>query len=307
MKYIDIHAHAYRKPVPFVTEFCTAEELVRRYDKYGIEAGFVLPVVNSEIYLPQANEDILEMAENFPGRLFPFCNLDPRALINRADARLDTVLQYYKDKGCLGVGEIMPNMPMNDERVQNLFACAEKVGLPVTTDGSDRPEGDFGLYDLPGLPYLEHTLQRFPDLKFIAHGPVFWAEYTERRRPAQCKAIFRNDGFQYGSPGGKGSGPITCEGVAQELLRLFPNLYGEISDAAGWLRRDEDFAVKFLTEFQDKLFFGTDCCNVDTEEQFNTKLWFDKLHESGKLPEEAWKKICRNNAIDFFHLPLVKA
>ena len=84
MKYIDIHAHAYRKPTPFVTPFCTAQGLIERYDHYGIEAGFVLPVVNSEIYLPQANEDILEMAENFPGRLFPFCNVDPRALINRA-------------------------------------------------------------------------------------------------------------------------------------------------------------------------------------------------------------------------------
>lgn len=305
MKYIDSHAHAYRKPIPFVTPFCSPAELIRRYDKYGIEAGILMPVVNSEIYLPQANEDILEMAEMYPGRFFPFCNVDPRALINRADARLDTVLQYYKDLGCRGVGEIMPNMPMNDEKVQNLFACAEKTGLPVTTDGSDRPEGDFGLYDLPGLPYLEHTLQRFPDLKFIAHGPVFWAEYTERRRPARCKAIFRNDGLQYGSRSARG--PIEREGVAQELLREFPNLYGELSDAMGMLRRDEDYAVKFLTEFQDRLFFGTDCCNSETECQFNGKLWFDQMHDSGKLPDEVWKKICRNNAIDFFNLPLAKA
>lgn len=306
MKYIDIHAHAYRKPLPFVTKFCTAEELIDRYDRYGIEAGFVLPVVNSEIYLPQANEDILEMAEKYPKRLFPFCNVDPRALINRADAPLDIVLQYYKERGCIGVGEIMPNMPMNDEKVQNLFACAEKVGIPVTTDGSDRPDGDFGLYDLPGLPYLEHTLQRFPDLKFIAHGPMFWAECTPVRRPARNKPVFRNDGFQYGSP--RDTAMILEEGTAQELLRDFPNLYGELSDAFYiLLNRDEDYAVKFLIEFQDKLFFGTDCCNSETESQFNGKLWFDKMHESGKLPTEAWKKICRNNAIDFFNLDLEKA
>lgn len=305
MKYIDIHAHAYRKPVPFVTRFCTAEELIERYDRYGIEAGFILPVVNSEIYLPQANEDILEMAEKYPERLFPFCNVDPRALINRADAPLDTVLQYYKDRGCLGVGEIMPNMPMNDERVQNLFACAEKVGLPVTTDGSDRPDGDFGLYDLPGLPYLEHTLQRFPDLKFIAHGPMFWAEYTKFRRMAQIKPVFRKDGRQYASPATHRK--VAGEGVAQELLREFPNLYGELSDAHFILSQDEDFAVGFLTEFQDKLFFGTDCCNSEVEANFQGKLWFDKMHASGKLPTDVWKKICRNNAIDFFKLDLQKA
>ena len=302
MLYIDAHAHAYRKPIPFVTRFCTPAELIDRYDRYGIEAGFVLPVVNSEIYLPQANEDILDMAEAYPGRLLPYCNVDPRALINRADARLDEVLQYYKDLGCYGVGEIMPNMRMDDERVQNLFACAEKVGLPVTTDGSDRESGDFGLYDGVGLPLLEHTLQRFPNLKYIAHGPIFWAEYTYRHRPARCKAIFRNDGFQYGSSREKG--PIECEGAAQELLREFPNLYGELSDAAGYLQRDEDYAVKFLTEFQDRLFFGTDCCNSETESQFRSKLWFDKMHDSGKLPDEVWKKICRNNAIKFFNLDL---
>lgn len=306
MKYIDIHAHAYRKPVPFVTLFHTPQQLLSEYDKFGIEAGFLLPVVNSEIYLPQANEDILDMAEANPNRIFAFCNIDPRALINRADAPLDQVLQYYKDLGCLGVGEIMPNMSFDDERVQNLFACAAKVGLPVTTDGSDRLSGDFGLYDAPGLPMLEHTMQRFPDLKFIAHGPVFWAELTARKRPAACKPIFRNDGLQYATPGGK-KFDFSTRGAAYELLQAFPNLYGELSDAWRMLSCDEDFAVEFLTEFQDKLFFGTDACNSTVDACFKGKLWFDKLHESGKLPDTVWKKICRNNAIDFFKLPLAKA
>ena len=76
--FVDIHAHAYRKPVPFVVQFPSVEELLKRYDECGIEMGCVLPVVNSEIYLPQANEDILEMAEQHPDRIIPFCNVDPR-------------------------------------------------------------------------------------------------------------------------------------------------------------------------------------------------------------------------------------
>ena len=75
--FVDIHAHAYRKPVPFVVQFPSVEELLKRYDECGIEMGCVLPVVNSEIYLPQANEDILEMAEQHPDRIIPFCNVDP--------------------------------------------------------------------------------------------------------------------------------------------------------------------------------------------------------------------------------------
>ena len=301
MKYVDIHAHSYRKPIPFVTTFHTPAQLLEMYDKYGIEMGALLPVVNSEIYLPQANEDILEMAENHPDRFFPFCNVDPRALINRSDAELDKVLQYYKDLGCKGVGEIMPNMPIDDDRVQNLFRCAEMVGLPVTTDGSDRPTGDFGLCDAPGLPGLEHTLQRFPNLKFIAHGPMFWGEYTTCRRPALCKPVFRTNGNQSGSPR---KIQITGEGVAQELLRAFPNLYGELSDGMAYLRADEDFAAQFLTEFQDRMFFGTDACNSTTEVSFQGKVWLDQMHESGKISDIVWKKVARNNAIKFFNLPL---
>ena len=304
MKYIDIHAHAYRRPLPFVTQFHTPDELIACYDRYGIEMGALLPVVNSEIYLPQANEDILDMVQAHPDRFFPFCNVDPRALINRSDAPLDSVLKYYKNLGCRGVGEIMPNLPFEDELVQNLFRCAEKVGLPVTTDGSDRVGGDFGLCDAPGLPGLEHTLQRFPDLKFIAHGPIFWIELMPDP-PAARKAIFGTDGLQHGTI--RKAKRIEEGGVAVELLRLFPNLYGELSDAVGILKQDEDFAIRFLTEFQDKLFFGTDSCNSTCEANYQGKLWFDALHESGRLPEAVWKKICRNNAIDFFRLNLAKA
>ena len=305
MKYIDIHAHAYRKPLPFVTLFCTAEQLIARYDRFGIEMGALLPVVNSEIYFPQANEDILDMVEAHSDRLFSFCNIDPRALINRADAPLDTVLEYYKKLGCKGVGEIMPNLPFTDERVQNLFRCAEKTGLPVTTDGSDRIGGDFGLYDEAGLPGLEHTLQRFPKLKFIAHGPIFWSEYSRDVRPASRKPVFASDGYQYGKHPPKTNKPE--EGIAQELLRAFPNLMAELSDSFWQLKRDEDMAVKFLCEFQDQLMFGTDCCNSNTDANFRGKEWMDYLHDSGKLPTDVWKKICRNNAIDYFNLNLEKA
>ncbi|HHV96630.1 MAG TPA: hypothetical protein GXX37_09205, partial [Clostridiaceae bacterium] len=129
--FIDIHAHAYRKPVPFVVRFCTAEELIKRYDELGIEKGVLLPIVNPEIYFPQANEDILDMAEQYPDRFIPFCNIDPRALTNSPEAPLDKVLAYYRDRGCKGIGEVMPNLPVIHPLVQNLFRHAEKVGMPV--------------------------------------------------------------------------------------------------------------------------------------------------------------------------------
>lgn len=300
MQFIDIHAHAYRRPVPFITQFCTASELLRRYDEAGIEMGAILPIVSPEIYFPQANEDILDMVAAAPTRFFPFCNVDPRILTNRADAPLDRVLQYYKDLGCKGVGEIMLNLPTNDPFVQNLFRHAARVGLPVTFDGSDKVGGDFGLYDDPGLPQLEHTLQRFPDLQVIAHGPVFWVEITRLPRPGVRKTDFTPDGEQVGwFPE---TTRIREEGVVQQLFRLYPNLHGELSDAYPQLVRDDAYGPQFLTEFQDRLFFGTDICSFG--HPFRLKELLESWHASGKISPVVFRKIARENAIRFFDLPL---
>jgi predicted TIM-barrel fold metal-dependent hydrolase len=296
--FIDIHAHAYRKPIPFVVQFPSVEELLQRYDEANIEKGCLLPVVSPEIYFPQANEDILEMCEQYPDRLIPFCNIDPRALTNSCDAPLDRVLRYYKDKGCKGVGEIMLNVPVMDPMVQNLFKHAEAVGLPVTCDGSDRVGGDFGLYDEPGLPQLEHTLQRFPDLVMLGHGPTIWAEISSVKIPASRKPAFHPDGHQVGwNPP---SGPVQEEGVLQHLLRNYQNFYGELSDAYGALNRDHEYGPKFLEEFQDKLFFGTDCCCPTMP--FNTHRLLLEWREEGKISEPVFRKIAYDNAAKFLGL-----
>jgi predicted TIM-barrel fold metal-dependent hydrolase len=219
--FIDIHAHAYRKTPPFVCRFCTAEQLIERYDEAGIEKGVLLPIVSPEIYFPQANEDILEMVEQYPDRFIPFCNIDPRILTNSADAPLDLVLRHYRDQGCKGVGEVMLNVPVMDPMVQNLFKHAEDVGFPVIYDGSDQVGGDFGLYDEPGLPQLEQTLQRFPKLIILGHGPMFWSEIGRLEAPAE-NAVFRPraDQLKRPRPSGLIKDAKTLAQVSQPLWRF---------------------------------------------------------------------------------------
>ena len=296
--FIDVHAHAYRKPTPFVAAFPTVEQVIARYDALGIEKGMLLPVVSPEIYLPQSNEDILDMAEQYPDRIIPFCNIDPRALTNSADAPLDRLLRYYKDKGCKGVGEIMPNLPFMHPMVQNLFRHAQAVGLPVTFDGSDQPTGDFGLYDDPGLPQLEHTLQRFPDLVILGHGLTFWSEIGRLDTPAQRKTTFRPDGAQVGYQ--PPAGPIKEEGVMPKLMRRYPNLYGELSDASVALGRDSEYGPRFLDEFQDRILFGTDYCSVTMP--FPSMELILAWRHAGKIGESVFNKIARGNAIRLFGL-----
>jgi predicted TIM-barrel fold metal-dependent hydrolase len=297
--FIDIHAHAYRRHPPILVQFCTPEQLLKRYDDAGIERGALLPIVSPEIYLPQANEDILEMVERYPDRFIPFCNVDPRALTNSADAPLDRLLRYYRDQGCKGLGEVMLNVPVMHPMVQNLFKHAEAVGLPVTFDGSDLVGGDFGLYDDPGLPQLEHTLQKFPKLIMLGHGPVFWSEIGRLETPGERGFVFRPDGGQVGR---LPTGPIKEEGVVPKLFRRYPNLYGDLSDFTAYnaFARDPDYGPKFLTEFQDRLFYGTDMCAFDMPIPLGDLLcdWRAK----GKISEAVFQKVARENAIKLLGL-----
>lgn len=283
--FFDIHAHAYRPDCPPAdgrTRFATVEQVLRRYDELDIDRGTLLPLIGPETYLPQSNEDILDMCEASGGRLLPFCNIDPRGMTNSPDAPLERWLRHYRDRGCVGLGEVMPNLPFSDPRCQNLFACAQQVGLPLTFDISDRLGGDYGFYDDPGLPQLERTLQRFPDLIILGHGPAFWAEIGRLRTPAD----------RAGYP----SYPVEQEGVVPFLLRRYPNLHGDLSAGSGYnaLARDPEYAARFLEEFQDRLHFGTDICTADA--QLPLAEFLLELREKAQLSPEAFDKIARDNS-----------
>jgi predicted TIM-barrel fold metal-dependent hydrolase len=293
--FIDIHSHVYRiLPMKneFVPPFCTPDQLLKRYDEMKVDYAVLLPVVNSEIYFTQAVEDIVEIAQQHPDRFIPYCNVDPRAVTNSPTAPLDKVIAYYKSLGCKGIGEVMPNMELLDPKVQNLFACAEKENMPIVYDGSVQKTGDFGLYDDPGLPQLEYTLLQFPNLKIFGHGPVFWCEIARLETPAERGVYFGINGQQ----GKLNRGPVLEEGVVPKLLRKYPNLQGDLSDltAHNAIARDPEYGPRFLSEFEDRLYFGTDMTAPDMQVDLDELLL--SWRQQGKISETTFRKIAYDNA-----------
>lgn len=284
--FIDIHVHCRRIPgFPRWGKpaFSTPEQLIERYDRLEIEKGVLLPGVNPECeYVPQSNEEVLEVAAA-TGRFIPFCNIDPRALTNSAFAPLEEILAYYRERGCRGIGEVCANLHFLDPLVQNLFAAAEKTGLPLTFHIGPEIGNCYGLCDQPGLPELELCLKRFPDLKFFGHSQAFWAEISTMKTPESDRR-------------GYPSGPVT-EGRIPELMRKYSNLYGDLSACSGWnaLNRDRAHAARFLDEFQDRLMFGTDICAPGTPAPL-ADLLFD-MRRSGEISEPVFRKVARENAV----------
>jgi len=290
--FIDIHSHYYHIK-PYRQNWATPDELIERYDQMKVDMAVLLPIGNPEVYFPQAVEDILEMCDQHPDRFIPYCNVDPRALDNSPFSPLDKVMQYYKDLGCKGIGEVMPTMPLDDPMIQNLFRCAAKVDLPIVYDGSSQHHGDFGIYDDPGLPMLENTLQEYKTLKIFGHGPVFWNEIGKLETVTQRGVYMSPYGRQYlNLP----KGPIYEEGTVPKLLRRYENLHGDLSDCTAYnaLARDPEYGARFLSEFEDRLYFGTDMISK------NMFVGLDELliswREQGKISETTFRKVAYENA-----------
>jgi predicted TIM-barrel fold metal-dependent hydrolase len=289
--FIDVHAHAYRPECPPAdgrTVFATPGEVLRRYDELQIEKGLLLPLIGPEVYLPQSNEDCLDMCDRSGGRLIPCCNLDPRGISNSPDAPFRLWLDHYQKRGCRIVGEVMPNLPFSDPRCQNLFRQIAETGMTFTFDIADRLGERYGFYDDPGLPQLEATLKGHPALKVFGHGPAFWAEMGTLDRTEDRAGYPRY--------------PIRAEGAVPRLFRDCPNLFGDLSAGSGYnaLARDKAHAVLFLNEFQDRLLFGTDICYA--AQTLPLAAFLTGLRDEGLLPESAFRKIARENAIRLLHL-----
>ena len=100
-------------------------------------------------------------------------------------------------------------------------------------------------------------------------------------------------------PGGT---QITHTTVDKRTLN-YGNLYGDLSAGSGCnaLKRDPEYAVKFLNEFQDRLFFGTDICRPDRLATPLVDFLLD-LRRKGKISETVFQKVARENAIRLLRL-----
>ena len=97
--------------------------------------------------------------------------------------------------------------------------------------------------------------------------------------------------------------PIEAEGAVPQLMRKYSNLYGDLSAGSGCnaLARDPEYAVRFMTEFQDRLLFGLDICSPPEEVPALVNFLL-AMKNSGKISLKIFNKIARGNAIHLLEL-----
>mgnify|MGYP001403001577 CR=1 FL=1 len=124
---------------------------------------------------------------------------------------------------------------------------------------------------------LEQRLKQFPDIKFIAHGPYWWANISTNQ-------LYRK------YPKAK----IKKEGIIIRLLTEYDNLYCDLSGLGAYnaLRRDTEFIKNFCRKFQNKVLFGTD--NYEFGQiKFLKKLFFS---------DELFDKITKQNILNILDI-----
>lgn len=286
-RYIDIHTHL--GTFHWGKEL-TLDGLLKLMDRHDIERAVILPLVSPESApYPQTTEAALAAYKAHPGRIIPFCAVDPRVTTNRPERfghvagvkGLVEILKRYRDAGARGLGEHKVGLPFDHALMMILYEACAELGLPILFHLDD-----IRSFDGPGLPRLRNALEAFPKLPFIGHAAGFWASIS-------ADATLKDFGRYPKIPT-----PVVPGGALDKLMDRHANLYGDLSEPGGYaaIARDPKFGRDFLIRRADRLLFGTDFLMP------NQSIPQFELFDSLDLPDEVQRKIYRANAIRILKL-----
>lgn len=246
-----------------------ADGLVRLMDERGLDQAVLLPLESPDWgggYL--LTEEALAARDKYPDRFIVFGCADPRYPLAGK-----FIEHFVKDCGCVGFGEHVNGLPLDDPLNKQLYAKCNELALPLVFEIA-RPKICF---DEPGLPRLEKLLAEFPRVKWVGHGPHFWS------------AISGEDGAQQ-RPYPQGA--ITPGGAIDRLMQRFDNLYADLSGYSGYnaMTRDPSFTPGFIERRWPRLLFGTDVCYA------NEKLPIIEWMRTTPMDESVRRAIAEDNA-----------
>ncbi|HHY23286.1 MAG TPA: amidohydrolase family protein [Clostridiaceae bacterium] len=216
----------------------------------------------------------LSYVERVPEKFILGYAPDPR----RPDA-IDSLRAAVEIHGVRVCGELKLRMMYDNWDAIRLYRFCGEKGLPVTVHidyefdtGRRYPRPNYWYGG--GIEAFERAIKACPETIFLGHAPGFWAHISGDDK-------YDKEAYPKGKvlPGGK----------LIDMLRKYPNLYCDISAGSGCnaLSRDPEFAIKFLTEFQDRVLYARD--------------YFDNIHQEFLnglgLPKEVLEKIYSGNAL----------
>lgn len=292
LKKIDLHAHSHLPGGPERVRggtWPTPDTVRGVYDKLNIEWGLLMSCGAPEhMHDPITSRDAEAICKEYPDT-FPywFCYLDPRMAYNNPEKIPDYsyYIDFFRERGARGAGEIQANMMIDDPRMMGLFSHCAKKNFPVTLHFGQLGIR-WGVVDEIGLVRLDKILTEFPTLTVLAHAASFWSEIsadvTEETRHINT------------------SGKVVRGGAIERLLRKHKNLVCDISAASGYnaLSRDLEYTYEFFDEFSEQIVYATDISSPPYHKTAkNIADILDEGYLSGNISSAVYSRICRENSI----------
>ena len=231
-----------------------------------------------------SNNDAQYVVDKHPDRFAWFCNIDPRQGRYGVKEDLLNLIGQYKEKGAKGLGELTIPIYADDPMMQNLFQACSELDMPVLIHIALQQGKGYGILDELGLPRIEKILKKFPDMKLIGHSTCFWSELS-----ADNTNETRGDYLSIGK---------IKEGRIAHLMREYGNLYCDISAGSGAcaLMCDPEYTARFISEFADRIYYGTDMCAPNQSFSYDFDAFLVKMTDDGMISRENYEKIIRKNA-----------
>jgi predicted TIM-barrel fold metal-dependent hydrolase len=277
MKIIDAHTHVAPQ---------YADLAVEAMDRCGIDCAVTLEMHDG---FGERLKEHLEIFAAYPGRFIVFGNVDWRRIdeagfgqaaaeqMERDVAAGMCGLKVYKALGLEYKYENGDWVRIDDPAFDPIWAKAGELGIPVLIHSADpsafwRPISDSSFWD--GVLYGEYE----------------WWTYYRRGYPSReallgerNEAIARHPHTTFICPhvGSKAD----CLDSAADDLDAFPNLIYDLSariPTLGLSKRRAAHSREFLTEYQDRILFGTDMIYDDTN--VPTGIQAQCLYQPGEIP-----------------------
>lgn len=304
--FIDVHNHQFRMPE------MDLNDLIVEMDKLNMAVMVNLSGRgrNSSDHLAGALKNV---KDNFPNRFIVFTNInlstiDEEGWSEKTAQQIEDDynlgargLKIYKSQGMDNKDKNGNRIPIDDPRIDAVWAKCGELGIPVLIHAADpasfwepmnannerwlelklRPRRKRGDDDAPWEQIIKeqhHIFEKHPETKFI-NAHLGW---------------YAND-----------------LGTLAELMEKYPNMYAEIGAVIAELGRQPKFANQFLTKYQDRVMFGKDSW---VPEEYHTYFrvletddeyfpYYKKYHAFWSmyglgLSEEVLKKLYYKNALN---------
>lgn len=300
--FIDIHNHQWRMGEGDLSELVSEMDSLNMQVLVNLSGrgGAALKAMTDNI-----------KSQNYEDRLVVFTNINIQS-IDEPDWSVETVkqlefdvaegargLKIYKSQGMSNKDKAGNRIPINDPRIDPVWAKCGELGIPILIHSAD-PRSFWMPHDSLNERWLELKLR--PGRKRGPDNPASWEQILSEQHDIFRKhpnTTFINAHFGW-----------FANDLAKlsELLEELPNMHVEFGAVIAELGRQPRNAAKFFEKYQDRILFGKDAYNpheyftyfrvLETADEYFP--YYKRYHAFWKmygldLPDEILKKIYYRN------------